>query len=256
MQQVQLWPSICFPYTNDMGEFVEQVVKWASDIIVLLGYPGVALLEALESFFPPIPSEIVLPLSGSLVASGRFDFIIVLLVSTVGSIAGIGALYGMARWLGAERVENWLDRYGKWVLLSRSDLKRAQKWFDRNGAVAVLIARLIPGGRSLISVPAGVAGMPAWQFFLFTTLGSGIWNFVLIGAGFLLGQNWRMVETTLSPLSPLIYGVIAVATVYIVGKRLWSRFGPGNQQPQEPDSVTSKSESRQENSPWFSSKRR
>lgn len=203
-----------------MGDLLGQLVGFAIEVISTFGYIGVGLLVALESIFPPIPSEVVLPLSGSLVAQGRFDLVPVIVAATLGAFAGATLLYGMGKAVGGDRLGDWLDKHGKWLLLSRRDLERAQAWFDRHGAWAVLVARLVPGVRSLISIPAGISEMPFWHFALFTIIGSGIWNGLLVGAGVLLGHNWRQVEEFLGPLSPFIYGLLALALVLFVGRRL------------------------------------
>jgi membrane protein YqaA with SNARE-associated domain len=140
-----------------MGELVAQLVTWATNVIAGIGYAGVALLIALEAVFPPIPSEVILPLSGSLSAAGEFNVFLMVAAATLGSLGGASMLYGIGRWGGERRIGDWLDRYGKWLLLSRSDLDRSREWFARYGSPAVMIARVIPGMRSFVSVPAGLA---------------------------------------------------------------------------------------------------
>ena len=192
-----------------------------------LGYLGIAFVIALEVIIPPIPSEVFLPLAGNLVSSGRLDFSLVVIAATIGSVLGSSALYGVSRWAGDTRVGGWIDRFGKWLLVTRDDLEKSRRWFGRYGRQAVLIARVIPGMRSIISVPAGLAGMPFSQFLIFTTLGSLVWNFALVGAGFLLGNNWKEVEAWIDPISPFIYTAIILVVVLFIGKRIWDRFGPG-----------------------------
>lgn len=209
-----------------MGDILGQLVGWVQGVIATLGYVGVAFLIALESLFPPIPSEVILPLSGSLSASGRFNVFITIAAATIGSLLGAGILYGMGRWAGEERIGKWLDKHGKWLLLSKDDLDRASSWFDRHGDVAVLLARLVPGLRSVISVPAGISEMPLGRFLLFTAIGSLIWNSALIGAGFFLGSNWQQVERIISPVAPIVYGALVVVMVVFVGKRLWQKLRP------------------------------
>src|SRR5438552_7890382 len=159
-----------------MGELVAQLVAWATNVIADIGYAGVALLIALEAVFPPIPSEVILPLSGSLSAAGKFNVFLMVAAATLGSLGGASMLYGIGRWGGERRIGNWLDRYGKWLLLSRSDLDRSREWFARYGSPAVLIARVIPGMRSFVSVPAGLARMPFGRFLVFTAIGSAVWD--------------------------------------------------------------------------------
>ena len=209
-----------------MGELLERIVTWALEVIATVGYPGIAFLIALEQVFPPIPSELILPLSGSLSASGRFNFAAALAAATVGSLTGASVLYGIGRWGGARRIGDWLDRYGKWMLLSRDDLDKSRVWFARYGSLTVLIARFIPGMRTFVSVPAGLALMPYWRFLLFTAIGSGLWNAGLIGAGYYLGKNWEQVKDWLAPFGPLIYVIMVLVLGLFVGRRLWARFGP------------------------------
>lgn len=209
-----------------MSEIVEQIVVWATEIISTLGYVGVAFLVALETVVPPIPSEIILPLAGSLSATGRFNIVLVIIAATIGSVGGASFLYGISRWAGETRVESWIDRYGKWILLSRNDLDRSRQWFSRHGGLTVLIARVIPTIRSLVSIPAGLSSMPFLRFLIFTTIGSLIWNVALVGAGYLLGDNWEQVEVFFDPISPFIYGGIILAVLLFIGKRLWDRLRP------------------------------
>src|SRR5207249_9334472 len=143
---------------------------------------GIALLIALESVFPPIPSEVILPLSGSLSAAGRLNVFLALAASTLGSLGGASILYGVGRWGGETRIGGWLDRYGKWMLLSREDLQSSRTWFRKYGSISVMVARVIPGMRTIVSVPAGLAHMPYPQFLLFTAIGSTFWNGVLVTA--------------------------------------------------------------------------
>src|SRR5690242_11387897 len=209
-----------------MGQLVAQLVAWATGVIATVGYPGIALLIALETVFPPIPSEVILPLSGSLSASGHFNAWLVLVSATLGSVAGASILYALGRFAGERRIGPWLDRYGKWLLLSRDDLNRSRVWFARYGNVAVLIARMIPGMRTIVSLPAGFSQMPYWRFCMFTAAGSSIWNGGLVWAGYFLGKNWHAVEGCLAPLGPIVYGFIILLVGTFVARRLWVRFGP------------------------------
>jgi membrane protein DedA with SNARE-associated domain len=217
-----------------MDSIVEHLVQWVTDVINAFGYVGVAFLIALESIFPPIPSELILPLGGSLAATGQFNFFLVLLSATVGSVAGASVLYGVGRWAGGGRIGRWLDRHGKWLLLSRADLDHTTAWFHKHGTWAVLTARLIPGLRSLISIPAGISEMPILRFLLLTAIGSATWNGALIGAGYFLGSNWHQIERWLDPVSPIVYGLLILAAVFFFGKRLWSQLHTGNRNGERP----------------------
>jgi membrane protein DedA with SNARE-associated domain len=209
-----------------MSELLGQLVGWATEVIYAIGYVGVALMIALEQVFPPIPSEVILPLSGSLSAAGRFNLPIVVIAATIGSCLGASMLYGIGRFGGEHRLGPWLDRYGKWILLSRKDLASSRTWFARHGTAAVLVARLVPGMRSIVSVPAGLAQMPYARFVALTAIGSGIWNSALIGAGYFLGQNWDQVKGWLAPFGPIVYAILLVVVGLFAGRRLWSLYGP------------------------------
>lgn len=209
-----------------MSNLIPNLLEWVTEVINTIGYPGIAFLIALETVFPPIPSEIILPLGGSLSASGQFNFFFVLIAATIGSIVGATILYGVGLWGGEERIGKWLDRWGKWVLLDREDLRKAREWFTRHGTYAVLIARLIPGLRSIVSIPAGFARMPYGRFVILTAVGSALWNAALMGAGYYLGQNWEIVEGWIGPFGYLVYGTVILVVVAFVLRRLWVKFGP------------------------------
>src|SRR5690348_1640026 len=164
---------------------------WVASVIAALGELGVGLLVALESVVPPIPSEIVLSMAGYLAAAGEVALLLVLATATAGSVVGASALYGLGRWLGEHRLRRWLDRI---PLVDPADLDKADRWFDRHERSAVLFGRCAPVVRSLVSVPAGAHRMPLGQFLVFTALGSGVWNALFIGAGYLLGERWQDVE--------------------------------------------------------------
>jgi membrane protein DedA with SNARE-associated domain len=192
---------------------LEGIAGWATSVIERLGYGGVALLIALESIFPPIPSEVILPLSGYLAAQGQFWLPAVILAATAGSVAGALVLYGLAAWLGEDRVRGILDRHGKLIHLSGKDLDQADGWFDRHGAKAVMLGRLAPIVRSLISVPAGLRRMPLPRFVLYTSIGSTVWNGALIGIGWILGDRWDQVNryATFVELGFLVLVVAGIA---------------------------------------------
>src|SRR4051794_3672740 len=164
---------------------------WVASVIAALGELGVGLLVALENLVPPIPSEIVLSLAGYLAATGEITLALVLFAATAGSVVGALALYWLGRGLGEERLRRWLDRI---PLVDPSDLDKADRWFERHERSAVLFGRCAPVVRSLVSVPAGANRMPLGQFVVLTAAGSGVWNALFIGAGYLLGERWRDVE--------------------------------------------------------------
>jgi membrane protein DedA with SNARE-associated domain len=206
------------------------LADWVTDVIDALGYLGVALLVALENLFPPIPSEVVLPFAGFVARDGDATLWGMILAATIGSLVGALVLYGLAAWIGPERLHRFLIRYGKWFRLTPADVSRAERWFDRRAIVAVLIGRCIPLIRSLVSIPAGFRRMPLAPFVIYTTIGSLIWNTALIGAGYALRDNWHDVEPVLDTFQ---YVVIA-AIVFAVAWYFWSRFAAHKRRSDQP----------------------
>lgn len=178
------------------------------------GYPALTLLIAVETVLPPIPSEVVLPLAGSFVAEGALAFVPAVLAATAGSLAGALLLYALAR-LGGRPL---ILRYGRLLRVREEQLDRADRWFDRRGDAIVLVGRLVPGARSVVSIPAGFAEMPLGRFALLTTIGSGIWNSALIGAGWALGDRWTEVADVVGRASTavLVAGGVALAALIAV----------------------------------------
>ncbi len=176
-----------------MMHLLEGLAAWVTEVVYRLGYIGVALLTALENLFPPIPSELVLPLAGFLVGQGRFGFFQVMLASTLGSVSSALMLYGLGALLGEDRVYRFIRRFGRYAFVRESDLDRAHHWFTNHGGKAVFIGRLVPGIRSIISIPAGLVRMRLLPFILYTTAGSLAWNGFLVGAGWALGSQWTAI---------------------------------------------------------------
>ena len=178
------------------------IINWIVGLMDTLGAPGVGIAILLENLFPPIPSEVVLPLGGFTVAQGSLNFAAVFIWATIGSVVGAYILYGVGAWLGAERLRAIAD----WMwLVKASDVDKSLEWFDRHGRPSILFGRLIPGIRSLISIPAGLDRMNLLTFGLWTTLGSAVWNFILIYLGFTLGDNWEAVTTYIDQYSKVVY---------------------------------------------------
>jgi membrane protein DedA with SNARE-associated domain len=197
------------------------IAEWVTTVIETLGYPGLTVLVALENIFPPIPSELILPLAGFLTGQNRFSFPLVLVATTLGSLLGALLLYGIGMAAGQRGVRRLFECYGHLALLTPDDLSRAETWFDRYGPVAVFIGRLIPVVRSLVSIPAGYRRMPVGQFLLLTGFGSVLWNGALVTLGWILGENWRQVEDYVGWLQ---YLVIA-AVVFLILRFVWKRRG-------------------------------
>lgn len=193
---------------------------WVLDVIHALGAVGVAALVALENVFPPLPSEVILPLAGFLAGQGKLSLAAVLVAATVGSVVGALVLYWAGAAMGRERLRRVADRT---PLMGAGDVDRAQGWFDRHGRTAVLVGRLVPGVRSLISVPAGVARMPLLPFLLYTTLGSAAYNAVLVLLGHQLGSRWTSVEKYSDPINYGAYALIVLGIVVAVVRRVRHR---------------------------------
>lgn len=184
-----------------------------------LGGFGAALLIALENLFPPLPSEVILPLAGFTASKGSLGLIEVLVWTTSGSVFGALALYAIGAALGRERTRALLN---KLPLTNVEDVDRTEAWFDKYGTYTVFFGRMVPIFRSLISIPAGVTSMPIPRFLALTAVGSLLWNMVLVGAGYLLGENWHIVEQYVGLLSKVVLALIVVALAVWVFLRVRS----------------------------------
>ena len=198
---------------------IGDIAQWISDVVYSFGYVGVAILTALSNLFLPIPSELVLPFAGFLVGQGFFSFPLLLLVTTAASLLSALVVYAPARWLGERLVRRLLRKYGRFLLLHESDLDKAGGWFEQHGGEAVLIGRLIPGVGAFISVPAGIERMPPWKFSLYTVLGSGLWNVIFIGLGWVLGARWTLVREYASLFDYAVFAVVAGAALWFLWRR-------------------------------------
>ena len=182
---------------------------WVEYLIEAFGALGVALLMTLENLFPPIPSEFILPFAGFLVGRGELGFLPALVASTAGSLSGALILYALGRWGG----RNLILRYGRFLRVKEADLDRAEGWFDKYDQWVVLFGRMVPGVRSVVSIPAGMLRMPFLQFVLLTTAGSAAWNALLLGAGWYLGENWQQIQGIVGSVSNFVLILVAVALV-------------------------------------------
>ena len=193
---------------------------WVADVMAALGAPGVGLMTLLESVFPPIPSEVVLPLAGFLAQQGRMGLASVLVASTLGSVLGAVLLYEVARRIGQRRAVALLARM---PLVDAEDADAATAWFVRHGRAAVFFGRLVPGVRSLISLPAGAARMPRGTFLLYTTAGTVLWNSLLVGAGYALGTRWESVQQYSGLLDRAVIAAAVVVVAWLVVRRVRKR---------------------------------
>ncbi|MFJ8851815.1 DedA family protein [Streptomyces sp. NPDC102437] len=195
------------------------VAGWAAGLVDTMGGPGAGLAIALENLFPPLPSEVILPLTGFAAGQGVITPASALFWTTLGSVVGAVALYWIGMLFGRDRVH---AVWARLPLVRGSDLERTEQWFARHGTKAVLLGRLVPVFRSLISVPAGVERMPLPLFVTLTAVGSLVWNSVLVMAGYWLGDRWDLVETYVGVLSKAVLVLVLVAVAGYVTVRLRS----------------------------------
>ncbi len=186
---------------------------WISGILDQLGYPGIAFLMFAENVFPPIPSELIMPLAGFNAATGDMSFWGVMVAGTLGSLAGAVLWYWIGLKVGARRIRRLAARHGRWLTVSPDEFDLAQGWFDRHGGAAVFFGRLIPTVRTFISVPAGLLPMGWGRFLAFSTAGTALWNLILTGAGYVLESQYDRVETYLNPISTAV--VVALVAFYL-----------------------------------------
>jgi membrane protein DedA with SNARE-associated domain len=187
------------------------MAEWIVDTIDQHGYPAIALLMLLENVFPPLPSELIMPFAGYAAGRGELHGVGVALAGTLGSVAGALLWYAIGRWLGAERLQRWAGSHGRWLTLSPQELQKAQDWFERRGHHAVLVGRLVPAVRTLVSVPAGITKMRLPRFLLWTSLGSLLWCGVLTALGAYLGERYESASGTLSHVTHAVIATLALA---------------------------------------------
>ena len=203
-----------------MVELVSYISEWALEIIGRTGYAGIFLLSALESCAIPIPSEVVVPFSGFLAVSGRFNLWLVILAATLANLTGSIILF----WIGRSGGRWFLERYGKYVLIHKHDMEKGDKWFSRYGTKAIFWGRMLPVVRTFISLPAGVAEMNFYRFSLYTFLGSLPWNATLAIIGYKTGENWRVLEDYFRKLDIFIVVLIVVLVIWYVRRHLKNRY--------------------------------
>ena len=196
------------------------MLDWIKSTMDSLGYTGLVFLMFLENIFPPIPSEVVMPLAGFMTEQGELSFIGVVIAGMLGSVLGALPFYYLGKYVGLEPLRRWADRHGKWLTLSAKDVDKADAWFDTHGNKAVFFCRFVPGVRTLISVPAGFSGMPLIPFLLYTALGTGLWAALLAYLGKLLGENYDRVQNYIGPISYVVIGgLLVLAVVWVIKRR-------------------------------------
>jgi membrane protein DedA with SNARE-associated domain len=198
------------------------MVEWITNTMQSLGYLGIGLLMFLENLFPPIPSELIMPLAGytASLPDGKLQLVPAIAAGVIGTVLGALPWYFAGSILGAERLERLADRYGKWITVSSKDIISSKNWFDKYGNKAVLLGRLVPVIRTLISIPAGIARMSLIPFLIYSTIGTILWTTFLTGAGYLLGRNYELVDKYLSPVSKIVLIAIIIAVVAFFAIRI------------------------------------
>lgn len=202
------------------GSELTGIAGWAVDLMEALGGPGAGLAIALENLFPPLPSEVILPLAGFTASRGTFSLPDVLFWTTLGSVVGAAVLYGLGALLGRDRLRRIWSHL---PLTDLKDLDRTEAWFARHGRKAVFFGRMIPIFRSLISIPAGVERMPFLTFLGLTLAGSLIWNTIFVLAGYYLGEQWHRVENYAGILQKVVIVAVVLALAYWVFTKVRSR---------------------------------
>lgn len=205
---------------------MESIADWVIDVVGSLGALGVLVLVAAESLVPPIPSEVVLASAGVVAGQGDASLPAMVVAATAGSMVGAWALYGVGAWVGDDRLRAFVGRHGRWLRVTTQDLDRAERWFDRHAELAVTIGRCVPLVRSVVSVPAGFRRMPIVRFSLCTLVGSLAWNTAIISAGFVLGENWVVVEEYLA----IVQIVVLVVLGGLFVRFLVRRRSPGDRE--------------------------
>lgn len=190
--------------------------NWITEVMNAYGYIGILLLIALENIFPPIPSEVILTFGGFMTTTSNMSIIGVIVFSTIGSVVGAIALYGIGLLVDVKRLEKIVNKWGGLLRLTSKDIHKANAWFNKFGVWAVFFGRLIPIVRSLISIPAGMAHMSFIVFLLFTTIGSLIWNSVLVIVGAKVGSSWSTIVRYIGTYSNIVLLLLTVMFVFVI----------------------------------------
>jgi membrane protein DedA with SNARE-associated domain len=211
---------------SELVQQLPQLIGSAVEANPAMGYAAIFAAMFLENLFPPIPSELIMPLGGFYVQQGQLSLVPVVLAGLIGTVLGALPWYGIGRLINEERIEQWLARHGRWIGISPQELRRSRDWFSRYGTALVFWGRLVPGIRTLISVPAGIEMMPFTPFLLWTTAGSLIWTLLLTLAGLALGEGYSQVELWIEPVAKAIKVLLVLAVaagVAWLALRIWKK---------------------------------
>lgn len=190
--------------------------NWITDFMEQFGYIGIFLMIALENVFPPIPSEVILTFGGFMTTYSKLSIAGVIAAATAGSVAGAVILYGIGYLLNVDRLEKIIGRWGHILRIKKEDIQKADAWFEKYGYWTVLFCRMIPLIRSLISIPAGMSQMKFWLFLVFTTIGTLIWNIVLVSVGAAFGESWEDIVHFMDIYSNIAYTLIGLGTILLL----------------------------------------
>lgn len=198
--------TIC--YTPEVYAIEQQLLFFIRDTYAILQWPGVVVLMAIESACIPVPSELIMPLAGWMLIKERSLGVIYTLAAgaygALGNTIGSVLAYAVGAWGGRP----FLDKYGRYILITQHDLDRADRWFDKSGSWSVFASRLLPVVRTFISLPAGIARMHFFKFVIYTFLGSFIWSVGLAYGGYRMGEHWEQIRTVMRPFDPLLIAII------------------------------------------------
>ncbi len=194
---------------------------WVIRLIDSTGYAGVFFLMFLETVFPPIPSEVVMPVAGVRAAQGPMSLGGVIASGTAGAMAGNLAWYLVARWIGLARFRPFIERHGRWLTMDWGDVEKVERMFGRFGGGVVMFARIVPTIRSVVSLPAGMVRMHLPSFLIWSTIGTAVWSALLALAGYVLGQNFERIEEVIGPLSSAV--IILIVAAYLYRQATWHR---------------------------------
>ena len=200
---------------------MNQISEWVLAIMAKFGYLGIIFAMFAEIVFPPIPSEVIMPAAGFAVARGDLNLLLVIVAGTLGSVLGALPLYYFGSLFNKERLIDFTEKYGKYVFVKPDDVISADDWFNKHGKKAVFFGRMVPGIRSLISIPAGMNKMPLLPFIILTTAGAAIWTTLLTLAGYHFGQNYEVIEKFLAPYSKIFLGAaIVIVIIWLLRRRM------------------------------------